>query len=526
MSGDAAVERADPSRPPPRIPPQTLERLAIAAATERAVVCPQAFTFDREHVELLLEKLEGEPCRAWQTPGSCFPDARWERLAIDSADFSGATFGAAAGFTGVQFGDCADFSGASFGLPHSATPDAADGADLAHCRFGHHARFDHTTWHKDADLCFSAFEQGAQFDGLVQHGHLRFRDTTFGPGLYLAVDDADAPHRHIDFSGASIGPGAQIEVRDRRVGIGFDEAALGSWTRIVFTSTSNFRDVSLAGARIGRGLQLHAHEGMVDLRRVRGESLRVIGEARLISLRNAHLDELTLDRVDLASCHWGGASIGRLTLGAGTRFARARVMWVGPSSTRNVLREDRWSTGGDQLPAPGDEGGIWFEMDGVSMAEVEDRYRAIRTALEQGGNGAAGNDFYYAEMQLRRLSRRFSSDRPVPPSAQGVVLQAYWLISGYGLRAWRAVALLLAILTTVALLYHGGMASSAAQPVTFREGLVIAGQQGLSVRPRAGTTLTTGGEALGLLLRVLVPLLLAFAAVALRNRISRHHPWR
>ena len=61
---------------------------------------------------------------------------------------------------------------------------------------------------------------------------------------------------------------------------------------------------------------------------------------------------------------------------------------------------------------------------------------------------------------------------------------------------------------------------------SFREGLIIAGQQGLGVRKDPEIALTNGGDAVGLLLRILVPLLLAFAALALRNRVSSTHPWR
>lgn len=60
-------------------------------------------------------------------------------------------------------------------------------------------------------------------------------------------------------------------------------------------------------------------------------------------------------------------------------------------------------------------------------------YRGLRKALEDGKNTSGAADLYYGEMEMRRLSPTSSwSDR--------LVLWTYWLFSGYGLRASRALA--------------------------------------------------------------------------------------
>jgi hypothetical protein len=76
-------------------------------------------------------------------------------------------------------------------------------------------------------------------------------------------------------------------------------------------------------------------------------------------------------------------------------------------------------------------------------------YRALRKGREDTKDEPGAADFYYGEMEMRRLARR-----PVNPIGAGRIgaasrrrverwiLTAHWLVSGYGLRAWRAVAAL------------------------------------------------------------------------------------
>jgi len=544
--------------PPPPIDTPSFEALAATVEYEGVMVSHTPHTYSRAQVAELRRHLHEPAFREWTTPGSYFPDADWTRFAADDVDFSGASFGIGASFANGRFGDHADFSDARFGISPDGSlgdPDADPErfsaiADFSRCRFGDHVTFDRTSWFGDAAFARTTFGRSAQFHHLHLAGSLLFSGSSFGDGLYLTLAEpyADTPHRAgevVHFAAAVIGAGAQIGIEDRLMNLTLNEASIGSWTNINWAGLPDgWMGAVLEATHVGRGVQLHCvGGGVVKMPRIRGESLRITGLALLETLRGAHLGELELEGVDLTECQWGGASIEKLRLGSGTHFARRPVLWFGPSPTRSVLGEDHWSIGGPSPP-----GGIEFELQPTPMAEVEDRYRSIRGALEQGGNGAAGNDFYYAEMQLRRLGRRFSSDGFVPPSVQGVVLQAYWLVSGYGLRAWRAVATLLAVLLAAALLYSaGGLAkvvsvdgaSSASdggspattapttkRPLTLGEGFVVAGQQGLSLRTRPGVELSASADAIGLALRILVPLLLVLAALAVRNRISRHHPWR
>ncbi|MFI6149924.1 hypothetical protein [Streptomyces sp. NPDC051109] len=79
-------------------------------------------------------------------------------------------------------------------------------------------------------------------------------------------------------------------------------------------------------------------------------------------------------------------------------------------------------------------------------------YRRLRKAFEDSKNEPGAADFYYGEMEMRR------HDRTGTPSAERGLLHGYWLLSGYGLRASRALGwLAAAMLATIILLMGFGI---------------------------------------------------------------------
>ncbi|MFE9067767.1 hypothetical protein [Streptomyces violaceusniger] len=75
----------------------------------------------------------------------------------------------------------------------------------------------------------------------------------------------------------------------------------------------------------------------------------------------------------------------------------------------------------------------------------------LRKAREDARGEPGAADFYYGEMEMRRHSRTWSE-------ADRWLLQAYWLLSGYGLRASRALGWLAAsMLLTVVLMTGFGL---------------------------------------------------------------------
>ena len=169
---------------------------------------------------------------------------------------------------------------------------------------------------------------------------------------------------------------------------------------------------------------------------------------------------------------------------------------------------------------------------------MELTYRALRKGLEDIKNEPGAADFYYGEMEMRR--------RKEPPhSVERALLFVYWLASGYGLRASRALTTLLLVLAlaTVGFVTVGFAPSVTTiyQQVTVPGGgtryepQVIRGAtpgwaeaatysaQSTTSLLRAPTTepLTESGRVIEILLRLLGPLLFGLAIFAVRGRVKR-----
>jgi hypothetical protein len=189
----------------------------------------------------------------------------------------------------------------------------------------------------------------------------------------------------------------------------------------------------------------------------------------------------------------------------------------------------------------------------LSPARLQVMYRQLRKAVEDARNEPGAADFYYGEMEMRRHTR-------TSPLADRAIIWLYWLISGYGLRALRSLAALAVVgVIVVTALTGWGLASTApiATPSQHLSGTVTS-IPGRSVRLNAtlaGTPpklpqpdqrwtaertstavevtleslvfrstdqpLTTAGTWTTIAARILGPLLLALALLAVRNRVKR-----
>jgi hypothetical protein len=145
--------------------------------------------------------------------------------------------------------------------------------------------------------------------------------------------------------------------------------------------------------------------------------------------------------------------------------------------------------------------------------EIANLYRALRKGREDLKDEPGAADFYYGEMEMRR--------KATPSvSVERAVLTLYWLVSGYALRAWRAVTALGVILLLAAWLFvhrHGFVNSQA----TFWSALRYSSRTAIGLLPKNQPDLTPFGEVLQISVRVLVPVLLGLAALSLRGRVKR-----
>ncbi|MDV8071165.1 pentapeptide repeat-containing protein [Rhodococcus sp. IEGM 1366] len=183
----------------------------------------------------------------------------------------------------------------------------------------------------------------------------------------------------------------------------------------------------------------------------------------------------------------------------------------------------------------------------LDATEVAGIYRSLRKGLEDASNEPGAADFYYGEMEMRRLAHRMSSATGHKPSFfENWLLTAYWLVSGYGLRAWRAftaigvvIAAATVVFATVGVQDPPGMTEKASwvHPLSgaigyeqvpkasfgWGDSFELAARNSVALLRNPSNTpdLTPAGTVADISIRLLVPVLLALAVLAIRGRTKR-----
>jgi hypothetical protein len=278
------------------------------------------------------------------------------------------------------------------------------------------------------------------------------------------------------------------------------------------------------------------------------------------SVQGVDAAHLVLTSVDLSDCVFSRAfHLDQLRLEGRCTFAptptglHRRFLWPRWWTRRRTLVEEHhwraqssgqstvtssarsWRTG----PHPQDQ-----RIPGPE--DIAALYRQLRKAFEDGKNEPGAADFYYGEMEMRR------HDRTGTPRGERGLLWAYWLLSGYGLRASRALAwLALAMTATIALMMGFGLPQSS--PEQRATGVVPVGGGAVTFKidkeePKNPTgdpytserfeealkvtlnsvvfrssdqDLTTAGGYIEMASRFTEPVLLGLAALAFRGRVKR-----
>jgi hypothetical protein len=136
-------------------------------------------------------------------------------------------------------------------------------------------------------------------------------------------------------------------------------------------------------------------------------------------------------------------------------------------------------------------------------------------------------------MEMRRLAAP-------PRSIDRVLLTAYWAVAGYGLRAWRALATLLVTLafatvgfaTATRTEYRPATPTRTGRPVVYRQSPSppdapdgsppwTTASKAPPHCPTQPVPLTFWGRVLEIALRLLGPVLLGLAVLAIRGRVKR-----
>ncbi|MGH3761290.1 pentapeptide repeat-containing protein [Actinophytocola sp.] len=338
-------------------------------------------------------------------------------------------------------------------------------------RFGtvrfNRAWFQGRTWFDSADFAGDADFAGAWFGGPV-----RITSTSFAGTLTLGS--------------------AQF-----RAGADFTEThalrLVLTWARFAGVAKVRFDGaIDCMGARFEDGLVL-ASSARVDANGAIFGAVSSIDSAELLSLANCDVGNLVLTDTDLRWCRFAGAHrLDQLRIDGRSGFGTPpRGRWT----RRRVLAEEQEWRG-------------WSEEArsfAVGPARIGGTYRALRKSFEDSKNEAGAGDFYYGEMEMRR----HSGDTP---RAERWILWVYWLLSGYGQRAARAVAALLVVIATV-----GVLLAVWGQPPAEAAQIAV----GAVVLRDTRAELTEAGQWAVMAARVLGPVLLALAVLAVRARVKR-----
>lgn len=265
-------------------------------------------------------------------------------------------------------------------------------------------------------------------------------------------------------------------------------------------------------------------------RRAAGERL-----VRVRSLRGVDAEHLTLSDADLGQCLiYGLRRPEQLRLEGRCEFARTprrvylRWHWLPWRwASREVLYEEYLWRRDTPLSRLGWDRPVPVRQDDPATRQDEpeeapptaDRltvlYRQLRQGLEDAKNEPGAADLYYGEMEMRRPSTKGRAER--------WLLTAYWLVSGYGLRASRSMLVLGCLIVAAAeALQRTGFGHRAHHPgfidcLLYAAGSVLS----LDLSGHLPAALSDWGQVIRMVLRISGPVLLGLGALAVRGRVKR-----
>ncbi|MBT1188044.1 pentapeptide repeat-containing protein [Streptomyces sp. CJ_13] len=480
--------------------------------------------------------------------------------------FGGATFGGHAWFGGAAFGGNAGFGAATFnGTAGFGRATFTGSAGFNRVTFTGHAGFGEATFAGTAEFGEARFLGDAGFGRTTFSGHTWFGGATvagnaeFGGAIFATISlfGPLVCGETVDVSGALFEAPVTMEVAARRLSC--------ARTRWASTATLRLRyaTVDLSDAVLSSPLAVIALPALFSTSAGTALDEGALGAhdvgVRVASLRGVDAAYLVLTGTDLSTCLFSGAfHLDQLRLEGHCEFAPApsgihwrHKIWPYRWTRRRTLAEEHhWRALAADNPAPprGWHAGPHHPDPGLApgLEDVAATYRQLRKAFEDGKNEPGAADFYYGEMEMRR------HDRAGVPAGERGLLWAYWLISGYGLRASRALACLgVAMAVTVVALMLWGLPTNTPKPhsvgsltgstialTTDSPDPVLAGSmyQRLTARRAesatrvvvnsvvfrfSGQNLTTNGTFIEMASRIFEPVLLVLAVLAVRSRVKR-----
>ncbi|MEU8628489.1 pentapeptide repeat-containing protein [Streptomyces sp. NPDC048669] len=477
-----------------------------------------------------------------------------------AAVFGAATFQNDVGFQSAIFKGDAVFQTATFERTAEfrvATFQSGAGFEMATFQGG--ARFEEAAFQGNAGFEIATFQGGARFEETVFQGNAGFESATVqGDTCFVgAVFERTATlgplvcAGRVQLSGAVFDSPVTLSLAARRL-----ECRRTRWS-----STAEIRlryaTVDFAHAVFEYPLTIAAEAEPFVLSYGQPMAEQALADApddgvRVASLRGLDAAHLVLADVDLSGCLFAGTvHLDQIRLEGTYSFDRVppRTHWrhwypLRFTPRRALAEEHHW-----RATRPAAVRGWNVAVLGaghIGPAQLAPVYRALRKSFEDGKDEPGAAIFYYGEMEMRR------HDRTGTTRAERGLLRGYWLLSGYGLRASRALGWLAAtMLLTIGLLMGCGLPKDS--PKQEATGTVPPGggkvifeidkadpqnptgdrftgerfDKALNVTLNSvvfrssGQDLTTTGTYFEMASRVIEPILLGLAVLAVRNRVKR-----
>ncbi|WP_328842988.1 pentapeptide repeat-containing protein [Streptomyces sp. NBC_00258] len=511
---------------------------------------------------------------AWFDGASFSGDAMFSGASFSGdAMFDGASFSGPAMFDGASFSGPADFTNASFSGPailNDASFSSAavfrrasfsavtrfDGASFSYAHFdwasfSRDAWFDGASFSRDADFEGASFFHDARFDRASFSGEARFSGARFEMAPHLGPLVCG---KRVVLDGAVFQQPVTVAIAARQVTC--------ARTRWASTATLRLRYVGLdlrdavfeypvtVAARLDPFLRMS--DDPLPETELFGQEPGV----RLVSVDGVDAAHLALQDIDLGACRFAGAvHLDQIKVDGWCTFASAPAGWGRPFSgrwrRRNTLAEEHyWRVRTARHPHRAIARGWTSPQDAPELkpAAVAALYRQLRKSLEDGKNEPDAADFYYGECEMRRHDA-------TRPWGERALMTAYWTLSGYGLRAARALAWLgAAMAATIAVMVLWGLPANDPKPTTTGRQVAVGqeivlttdtpdpvnptgpltervtterGEKALRVVINSvifrssGQDLTTTGTYTEMTSRLAEPVLLGLAVLAVRSRVKR-----
>ncbi|WP_020106089.1 pentapeptide repeat-containing protein [Nocardia sp. 348MFTsu5.1] len=459
---------------------------------------------------------------------SNFTDAKFNKDAIFGRstfllepDYTGATFFADAHFDRCRFPAGCLFAETTFNTLNLSFATAQT-LRIIRCTIEKSLRTDSMICHT-IDLSRSAISSTGISVQLAAR-HVTAQYTSFvGSNIIVLTCEG------VDFTGTDFGDHCLVEQGDPRQTMAADTDPLTQRDPNPPTTSSEVSQDDRAGKLVAleqerMAKQMERFEATLQWAR----HTLADSHTHIQSLQQSDVSNLSVARVSLAKCRLTSAhGLDRLRVDNTTAFETSRdhlardakshvpaILWT----RRTVIFEE------GAVRRPRREHDPDEQVDEHLVATA---YRELRKSLEDAKDEPGAADFYYGEMEMRRRgSRRLSVER--------WLLTAYWLISGYGLRAWRTIVALVMMFGLAAWVLTGtDRATTAARPpraTALREQLdywdaltFVIRDATVLLRPAGTATVTTTGlgTAIDLIVRIATPVLFALAALAVRARVKR-----